>query len=202
LWVTDSRVDKLARLPLGRAGWPGAGFTFLPLPAPWPTPDLNVSRANGIRALPDGTLLLDHYTSGGLWAFSPRAGTVRAVPVTGGPPIIGGDGMELLGDKVWIVVGTGKNVVTQLQLQGHGAGLSARWVRDLTDPLLDVPSDPVLAGGRLWTPSARFGVADPATASFWISGLPLSLDGRRARPAVQSGRCAGASSGVIPPVRC
>ncbi len=174
VWVTDSRVDRLLRIPLGRGGHPQAGDpSLLPLVGAWPVPDPAAIRANGIRALPDGRLLLDHSSAGGLWAVSPSDGRVTPVPVTGGPAIIGGDGLELDGHRLWIVRGTGQRSVSELRLDVHHGRATARWVRDLTDASLDVPSTAVLSGGRLWAVNARFGVADPATAPYWITGLVL-----------------------------
>jgi hypothetical protein len=36
-----------------------------------------------------------------------------------------------------------------------------------------VPSTATAAGGSLWAVNARFGVASPGTASYWITRLPL-----------------------------
>jgi streptogramin lyase len=177
VWVTDSQVDRLTRIPLGRGGRLSAEpLRFLPLAKPWPTPA--GFRANGIRELPDGTLLLDHSTAGGLWAVSPRTGAVRAVKVSGGPGLTGGDGLELSGKRLWVVRGASQNGIAELRLDRRRGVWTARWVRELTDPTLDVPSTAVLADGRLWAVNARFGVPDPATATYSISGLKVAAHGR------------------------
>jgi hypothetical protein len=174
VWVTDSRVDRLTRLTLDRHGRPTADAPhLLPLRGPWPVPDPAGNRANGIRALPGGALLLDHSTAGGLWTVSPADGVVRRVTVTGGPDLTGGDGVERAGDRVWVVRGNGQRSITELRLHAHGGTVAATWVRELTDDSLDVPSTAVLSGGRLWAVNARFGVAEPASAEYWITGLRL-----------------------------
>ena len=173
LWVTDSRVDRLTKVPLRRDGRPELDeVSLLPLTGPWPTPAGN--RANGIRALPGGLLLLNNSTAGGLWTVDPGTGAVTAVPVTGGPGLTGGDGLELDGRTLYDVRGASQAGVAVLHLQRSRGAWTARWRGELTAPgLLDVPSTATVALGSLWAVNARFGVTDPATASFTITRLPL-----------------------------
>jgi hypothetical protein len=58
-----------------------------------------------------------------------------------------------------------------LKLRRSGGGWTASWIERLTSPALDVPSTATLVGRTLWAVNARFGVADPATATFAI--IPL-----------------------------
>lgn len=114
--------------------------------------------------------------AGALTAVDLRTGVARAVQVRGAT-LTGGDGLVLAGRTLFVVRGTGQQAVTQLRLttsRHHGRTTwTARFVRDLTDPALDVPSTAALAGGRLWAVNARFGVADPAGAGYQVAGLPL-----------------------------
>ncbi|RKS72545.1 hypothetical protein CLV35_2791 [Motilibacter peucedani] len=171
VWVTDSGVDRLTRVAL-QGGLPVGEPTFLPLTGAWPTAgDL---RANGIRSLVDGSLLLDHSSAGGLWRVDPATGVTTAVPIKGGS-LTGGDGLELAGNTAFVVRGNDNYSVSVLTL-GYGAGRSvtATWRRTVTDPGLDVPSTTSRAGKYLFTINARFGVADPTSASYWITRLPAT----------------------------
>ena len=168
LWVTDSRVDRLTRIPLDRHGRIAGEQAQVPLTGDWPTPD--GIRANGIRTLPDGSLVLDNSTAGGLWRVDPRTGVTTSVPVTGGPGIIGGDGLERRGDTLYVVRGSGQQEVSVLKLRFQ-RGWTATWTGALTSPALDVPSTATAVGGTLWAVNARFGVTDPDTAAFAI--VPL-----------------------------
>ncbi|HST82870.1 MAG TPA: hypothetical protein VLL08_14140 [Kineosporiaceae bacterium] len=176
LWITDSRVDRLTRVPLDRHGRPAGEQTQLPLTGAWPTPEAG-NRANGIRTLPDGSLVLDHSTAGGLWQVDPETGVAAAIPVTGGPAggpgITGGDGLERSGRILYVVRGSGQQEVSVLKLCRNAAGWTATWTDPLTSPALDVPSTATLVGRTLWAVNARFGVADPATASYAI--IPLTV---------------------------
>lgn len=169
VWVTDSRVDQLTRIPLDRRARPAGAPTQLPLTGPWPTPEGN--RANGIRTLPDCSLVIDNSTAGGLWQVDPDTGLVTSIPVTGGPGITGGDGLERSGRTLYVVRGSGQNEVSVLKLSSRQAGWTASWVKAQTSPALDVPSTATLVGHTLWAVNARFGVADPATADYAI--VPL-----------------------------
>jgi streptogramin lyase len=175
VWVTDSYVDALTRIRLDRHGHPVGAPSTLPLTGDWPTPE--GLRGNGIRALPDGSLVLDNSTAGGLWRVDPATGVTRAIPVSGGPVPSGlssGDGLVLAGRTLYVVRGSGAPAeITQLSLRRDAAGWSARWVRELTSPDLDYPATATLVGHRLWTVNARFAEADPTTATYSIAALPV-----------------------------
>jgi streptogramin lyase len=172
VWVTDSNVDRLTVVPLTRWGRPKAApLRFVPLTGDWPTPQ--GIRANGIRALPDGRLVLDNSTAGGLYAVEPRTGEVTRIPVTGEPAIVSGDGLELVGTRLYVVRGTGGSDVTVVRLRHTRDGWTGRVTGVLEDERLDVPSTATAALGRLWAVNARFGVANPDTASYSVVPLPL-----------------------------
>jgi hypothetical protein len=177
VWVTDSGADRLLRIGRRRNGRLGPEPpSWLVLGVPWPGVG---RRAHGIRALPDGRLLLHHSTAGGLWTVSPADGEVRPVPVTGGPRVIAGDRMEAAGDRLWIPGGTSRDGVAELRLDDHHGRLTARWVRDLAHRGLRTPSTVTVSGGRLWAAGAASGPVAPAGRRYRVAGLPL---GRRVSP--------------------
>lgn len=176
VWITDSRVvpDRLTAISLGRRGRPtGAAPTFVTLGGAWPAGDGAAVNANGIRALRDGSLILNNSRVGGLWRVDPATGEASAIPVRGGPGITAGDGLVLDGRRVYNVRGSGQQEVSVLELVHKRSSLVAQWRGALTDPSLDVPSTATLAGGSLWAVNARFGVPSPETASYSVTRLPL-----------------------------
>lgn len=174
VYVTDSRVDRLTRIPVTAMGTPtGAAPTFVPLGGAWPTGNGTAVNANGIRELADGSLILNSSLHGGLWQVDPVAGVAREIPVSGGPGITGGDGLELSGEWLYNVRGSGQYEVSVLKLSPDGSGgWRAKWQGARSDETLDIPSTAALFGGWLWAVNARFGVASPDTAEYWIARLP------------------------------
>ncbi len=174
VYVTDSRVDRLVRVPLNpTTGQPSGTISFLALGGAWPVGPAGAINANGIRELPDGSLVLNNSRVGGLWQVNATTGVATTVPVQGGPGIIGGDGLEIDGTTLYNVRGSGPNQVSVLLLRQSGTGWTAKWAGARTDETLDVPTTATVAGGWLWVINARFGtVPDPLTASYWISRLP------------------------------
>jgi hypothetical protein len=172
VWVTDSRVDRLTVVGHVHATMSVSGPTFVPLTGAWPAGDGVANNANGIRLLPDGDIVLNNSRVGGLWQVAPTTGTTRAIPVSGGPGIVGGDGLETDGSVLYNVRGSGQYEVSVLRLAPTATGWSAKWAGARTDETLDIPSTATLAGGWLWAVNARFGVASPGTASYWITRLP------------------------------
>ncbi|GAB3756406.1 hypothetical protein GCM10028864_38510 [Microlunatus parietis] len=174
VWVTDSRLvpDRLTKIALRRTGRPtGSDPTFLPLGGDWPAGSGSGVNANGIRELPDGSLLLNNSAVGGLWQVDPRTGDTRNVPVHGGPGITAGDGLLIEGRTIYVVRGSGQAEISVLALDRSRTGWSAQWRGTRTADTLDVPSTATLAGGALWAVNARFGVPDPGTAEYWITRL-------------------------------
>gem|GEM_PF-1232707 len=173
VWVTDSSVDRLTRIALTDDRGPGtAEPTFVPITGAWPTP--TGFRANGIRQLRDGKLVLDNSTAGGLYAVDPTTGVAAVIPVTGGPGITGGDGLELRGKTLYVVRGSGMAEVSVLKLKREDGAWRATWLRALSAAgQLDVPSTGTLAAGALYVVNARFGTANPNTATYSVTRLPL-----------------------------
>ncbi|MDE9365332.1 hypothetical protein PZ938_06905 [Luteipulveratus sp. YIM 133132] len=173
VYVTDSQVDRLTVVPLGRGGRPlGAAATFVPLGGAWPAGDGVNINANGIRDLPGGSLVLNNSRVGGLWDVDPTTGVARRIPVSGGPGIVSGDGLERRGATLWNVRGSGPNQVAVVRLACGADGWRATWVSAVTAPTLDVPSTATYAVGSLWAVNARFGVPSPDTATYSIARLP------------------------------
>ena len=172
VWVTDSRVDRLTRIAVNAGGLPtGAPLEFRTLGGAWPA-FTGSTNANGIRELPDGSLVLNNSSTGGLFRVDTATGHATAIPVKGGPGLVGGDGLEIDGTTLYDVRGSGQHEVSVLQLEASASGWSALWRGARTDDTLDVPSTATLAGGWLWAVNARFGIASPGTAPFWVTRLP------------------------------
>ena len=60
-----------------------------------------------------------------------------------------------------------------LTLSPGTSGWTGAWDGTRRHRSLDVPSTATAAGGSLWAVNARFGVASPGTASYWITRLSL-----------------------------
>ncbi len=173
VWVTDSAVGRLTMLRLTSSGRPTGGMPhFLTLRGEWPPSPPNTFNANGIRSLPDGALVLNNSRVGGLWQVNRKTGYARRMMVKGGPAITSGDGLELVGTKLYNVRGAGGAEVVVTRMRRHGDRWRAEWLKTLTDPSLDVPSTATAALGSLWVVNARFGVPSPETASFSVTRLP------------------------------
>jgi hypothetical protein len=175
VWVTDSNVDRLTAVPLDRRGRPSAApLRFVALTGDWPATAPGQIGANGIRALPGGRLVLDNSTAGGLYTVSPHTGRARQIPVAGTPAIRSGDGLELVGLRLYVVRGSGGSDVTVVRLRPARTGWTGTVTGVLTDRRLDVPSTATAALGRLWAVNARFTNPSPATATFSAVALPLT----------------------------
>jgi hypothetical protein len=177
VFVTDSRNDWLVVVPLDAAGFPDGPPGKLLLSGAWPVSPMGTTNANGIRDLPDGSLVLNNSRVGGLWQVDPDTGVTVQIPVRGGKPVTGGDGLERDGNYLYDVRATGQNEVAVFLLQQTDSGWRASWRGIATSPTLDVPSTATVAGGYLWAVNARFGTASPATIPYWISRLPARNSG-------------------------
>lgn len=166
VYVTDSVVQRLVVIPLGRGGRiPGEdAASTLPL-----TGDISYTEgfnANGIRPVLGGrALVLVQSNTAMLFRVDPDTGVARTIEVTGGG-LAGGDGLETVGNRLYVVRGGGGDDIAVLRLR-QGA-TTARFVRLLTDSDLDVPSTATVAAGRLWAVNARFSTAPTPTTPYHV----------------------------------
>lgn len=171
VWVTDSTVDRLARVALTSSGRPaGHRPSFVPLIGAWPKTAVNTLGANGIRDLGDGQLVLNNTAAGGLFAVSKLSGRARIIPVAGGQRLTSGDGLELRASTLYDVRGTNTSTVSVLTLRRTGAGWRATSRGQIGSPLLDILST---ATGSLYAVNARFGTPNPTTATYTVTRLAL-----------------------------
>ena len=174
VFVTDSRNDWLVVVPVDTAGIPTGDPGTLSLTGAWPAIPAGTTNpnANGIRDLPDGSLVLNNSRVGGLWQVDPDTGVTVPIPVRGGKPVTAGDGLERDGNYLYDVRATGPNEVAVFLLQQTDSGWRASWRGLATSPTLDVPSTATVAGGWLWAVNARFTTPAVPETAYWISRLP------------------------------
>jgi hypothetical protein len=167
VYVTDSNVQQLIVIPLRRHGGvpdPSKAFT-LPL-----TGDIAYQdgfNANGIVES-RGWLIVVQSNTGQLFRVNPWTGETAEIEVDGGP-VTFGDGMEVIGPWLFVV----RNQLNEVAVLRLGHWLkSARVVKTLTSPDLDVPTTLALRAGRLWVVNARFSTPPTPTTEYWLTRLP------------------------------
>jgi hypothetical protein len=164
-WFTDSRIQQLYALPLGRHGRLPAQERVRTLPLTGDLVYQEGNNLNGIVAARGGRTLLSVQTNTGkLFWIDPRTGVTREVDL-GGASLVNGDGMLLAG-RVPFVVQNRDNRIAVVKLS---PSLSrGRVVATLTDPDFDVPTTIAFQAGRLYAVNARFGTTDPQPARYDI----------------------------------
>lgn len=166
VYVTDSNVQQLIVIPLGKHGsLPAASETrTMPL-----TGDLAYTtgfNANGIVSTGHSLILVQSNT-GLLFRVNPWTGATRAID-TGGASVTFGDGLELHGRTLYVVRNQ-LNRVDAFKLSRHAT--SARFVKTLTSPDLAIPTTTAFIRGALWTVNARFGTPVTPTTEYWLTRL-------------------------------
>jgi hypothetical protein len=168
VYVTDSMVQRLAVIPLGRHGrLPSpSGVSTLPL-----TGEIefvaNQFNANGIVDAGRWLVLVQSNT-GQLFRVDPRTGSATEIDL-GGQSVTFGDGLERRGATLYVV----RNQLELVAVYRLGRALeSARFLGDLTSPDLDVPTTAAFSFGHLWVVNARFGTEVTPTTDYWITRLP------------------------------
>lgn len=175
VYATDSNNAQLAVVPLGWMGrLPDAGEAYLlPLGG-----DFTLAAGfnnNGI-ALKDGWLITVQSNTGALYRINRTTGVARKIDT----PYVAtnGDGLAVRGDRLYVVRNQ-NNLVAVLNLSNlGGANPAASLAGEIVSPPapnnLDVPTTATFALDKLWAVNARFGVANPETADYWITRLSSS----------------------------
>jgi sugar lactone lactonase YvrE len=155
-WFTDSFQPALYALPLGRRGQlPDADeVVTLTLSGDWTQTPGEVVNANGITRTPDGKALLVVQSGvGGLHRVDPKTGVTRLVDLGDAGPLTNGDGLLLLGRRLYVVQNR-QNAIDVFKLAENGS--SGVFEGRLTDSDFDVPTTVAAYGNRLYLPNARF----------------------------------------------
>lgn len=174
VYISDSFVPQIAVVPIGDDGAlvaPDEGFV-LPI-----TGDLQYGEgfnANGIVATPAG-LVLVHSGLGQLFLVDPATGASTLID-TGEADLTAGDGLELVGQTVYVMRNRmGEIVAVELDEQATTGVVTGT----ATSDDFDVPTTVAAVGDDLWVVNARFGTdATPETA-YWMSRVdaPTPTDG-------------------------
>jgi sugar lactone lactonase YvrE len=168
VYATDSMSNELLVVPFGRSHrLPAAGRArVLPLSGDFtPEPGFNL---NGIVGS-GRRLVAVQSNTGFLFRIDPRSGATRRIDL-GGATLVNGDGLELDGDLLYVV----QNQDNKITVVGLRRGLRTGRIVDVIErdefaAEVDVPTTVALAKGSLWAVNARFGVASPETAAYWIT---------------------------------
>jgi len=165
-YFTDSRNSVLYAVDIGRGGKLGKKASTLDI-----TGDLQVvtdaTNLNGIEASADGrTLLSVQSNTGLLFKISPRTGVSTKVDL-GGVTLLNGDGLLLQRARTLYVVQNRQNQIAVINLdRGFGSGTL---VDTISSPTFAVPTTVAAFGKYLYAVNARFGVANPESAEYWVS---------------------------------
>jgi len=150
-YFTDSMVQVIYRVAIGRKGQPGA-LTTLPITGELVYgPGFN---ANGIDASPDGKrLIIVKSSDGTLYEGIPSASGVvtRQIPLD--VPVTNGDGILLDGRTLYVVQNR-DNKIAVVRLAPRCASGDVQ--RYLTDPSFDVPTTIAPFGNALYAVNGRF----------------------------------------------
>ena len=165
-YFTDSLQPQLYRVSYARDPQQ-ASVTPLPLTGDWvQTPGVN--NANGIALSPDKrSLLVVQSNTGFLFRVNPSTGVARRVDL-GGTLLLNGDGLLVRGNTLYAVQNR-LNQVAVVKLNDRGS--RGRLVDTLTSPEFDVPTTVAAYRGSLYLPNARFGIASPETADYWVTRI-------------------------------
>jgi sugar lactone lactonase YvrE len=165
-WFTDSRNPVLYRVPINLDGSLGtqADVTSLTLTGEFQFV-LGQNNANGIASVPDGsTLIIVQSSTGKLFTVDPATGGTSEI-ILGAESVPNGDGI-LLQDLTLFVV---QNRLNQLAVISLAADFTTGALNQrITNPAFDVPTTVAANDGSLYLVNARFGIASPEAAAYWV----------------------------------
>ena len=150
-YFTDSFMPVLYKVELSPAGEPGVAET-LTLGGEYVFQD--GFNTNGIVATPNGTgLIIVHSGRGELYFVDPQTGEASLINL-GGANANSGDGLVLVGRKLFVVQNT-LNQIAEFRLNRDYS--AARLQQIITDDDFDIPTTADNQGARLYAVNARFG---------------------------------------------
>jgi len=167
VYFTDSARAFLYVVPLGHDGRLPGQSAVRSLALSGPAADLTAFN-NGIVATPDGRLIVVQMIAGRLVSIDPRTGSSRLVDLHG-YSVVNGDGLVLRGRTLWVIRNMDSLVAVLHMDDGFRSG---HLVREITSPLLRVPSTGDLFGRWLYVVNARFDVTPTPDTDYNVVRVP------------------------------
>jgi len=170
VYATDSLSRELLVVPLStRTASLPAAWRAKTLPL---TGDLKLATGNNLNGIVSqgGIVVAVQSNTGRLFRINPTSGRTKKI-VTGGRTFVNGDGLELgPGGTLYLVQNRDNRIrVLHLAKKAKSARLVDTINRREFAAEIDVPSTVALVKGSLFAVNARFGVASPETAAYWIT---------------------------------
>ena len=163
-WFTNSMAPTIYRVPIAADGTLGDQSDVIALPVGGDYVHQEGFNLNGIEADPQETLISVQSNTGLLFAIDPATGIATRIDLGGGD-VMRGDGLLRQGPNLYVV----QNVFNRIAVVRLSHDLSSGTIEShITDPDFDVPTTVDRLGHRLYLVQARFGVADPDTAAYWV----------------------------------
>lgn len=170
VYATDSLSRELLVVPLSTRS--------TKLPASWRaktlplTGDLRLKTGNNLNGIVSGggTIVAVQSNTGKLFTINPTSGRTKKI-ATKGRTFVNGDGLELgPGGTLYVVQNRDNKIrVLHLSKKARKAKIIDTIGRKDFAADVDVPSTVALVKGSLFAVNARFGVASPETAAYWIT---------------------------------
>jgi sugar lactone lactonase YvrE len=164
-YFTDSRLQQLYVLPLGRRGSAPAQADVRTLPLSGDIAYTTGNNANGIVAA-GRWLIIVQTNTGKLFRVNRATGATDEIELAGGANVVNGDGLLRRGNRLFVVQNRLNRIAVVRLAQGRRSG---RVIRYLTDPDFDVPPTITFAAGRLFAVNARFGTPPGPDVPYWIT---------------------------------
>jgi sugar lactone lactonase YvrE len=164
-YFTDSRKSSIFAVRRN-----GSGFREIATPD---IPLLEGNNLNGIAATKKRrfVLAIQGGTAGVLWRINVVTGAARRVDL-GGVVLTNGDGLLRQGRRLYVVQNRLNQIAVIAMARNYASGV-LRNVLTAAPGLLDVPTTVARLGNSLYLPNARFGVAEPESAEYWITRIRL-----------------------------
>jgi sugar lactone lactonase YvrE len=175
-YFTDSLQPLLYVVPLGSAGeLPAAnGVETLELVGDYrydaAAPSPRSINNNGIVATPDGKqLIVINMGTKTLYLVDPASGVCRTIQLDEPLPAPQGDGLDLQGRDLYVVMNAGNKVV-QIRLAPDFA--SGVVTRTITSPRFDIPTTIAVFGNSLYAVNARVTTPPESTTPYSVVRVP------------------------------
>jgi sugar lactone lactonase YvrE len=168
-YFTDSMRPVLYKVSLDANGRPADTSQEIPLDTDFEFIGGGAFNANGIDAVPDGSLLIIvNSTTGGLYTVDPVTGDATLIDLDGGS-VVRGDGILLRGKTLYVV----QNVLNQVAVVELSSDFSSGEIADsITSAFFRVPTTIAAFGRRLYVVNARFGTPPTPTTDYDVVLVP------------------------------